>query len=142
MKYARPLLAIAVSTVLAAPTPSARAEEPRAMPARFGHASVQPTWEVRPADHEPRREAGIALSVSPLAIEPDGASTMGGGAEPGSGLADQLEYSLSGLMLAATSVPLVLIGVPLWAASEGAELGPTEVELGLGLSSLALRGSF
>jgi hypothetical protein len=119
MKNARPLLAIAVSTVLAAFTPSAQADEP-----------------------EPQRYAGIGLSVSPLAIEPVGDASIGGVAEPASGLPDDIEYSLPGLMMAATSVPLVLIGVPLWASSYDDELGPTEVELGVGLSSLALRGSF
>lgn len=145
MKRARPLLAIAASTVLAALAllPSAHADEPGAVAARIDHASVEPTWQLRLAGPEPRRGAGIGLSVSALAIEPGGAGAIDERADASeSGLPEQIEYSLPGLMLAATSVPLVLVGVPLWATSEVTELGPTEVELGLGLSSLALRGSF
>lgn len=129
---------------------SSESRQERDMRAESSHRPARAvdvsTWEAEQASRETRRDVGIGLTIPGLVLGAGGAALIAkglGGSDGGSFGLQIIGEEVPGGMLVGVGTLLLVFGVPLWIANSGEEpRQPVHAELGVGLGSLELRGSF
>ncbi len=113
--------------------------------ARVTPTVPEPSWEVRQATRQSRREVGMGLTITGV-LTGVGAVALfaASAAEGGCGIFDGgAGYCVGGGATVLVTGALLGVGIPLWAAnSRDLPRPPVHAELGLGPGSIELRGGF